>query len=118
MNAETMPRTVHELLPGDTAGQYQQRTTLAQFITAHQITMTAIEHPTRPDRLMSDSMFHWRCVLREGIADRRMTAWFSMGSGLAGKVPTAAEVLGCIASDAASVLDRIVSSPSSLLRRP
>jgi hypothetical protein len=49
-------------------------------------------------------MDHWRCKLRRaGPPSARMTIYFSMGFGLKGAEPTLAEVLDCLASDAAGV---------------
>lgn len=53
-------------------------------------------------RKPGDDMNHWKVTLRHGR--KRMTVHFSMGLALTGE-PTAADVLDCLASDAASYVN-------------
>jgi len=79
--------------------------TIEQFIKENRIRMTAERTDSNPAMPDSNNMDHWKCVLirRENTRTRRMTVYFSMGFGHNGKAPKAADVLDCIASDAASV---------------
>jgi hypothetical protein len=54
---------------------------------------------TRPDGMMEDSAFHYKCRIAQG--KRGFTLYFSQGSGIAHD-PTASDVLSCLADDAAS----------------
>ena len=74
--------------------------TIDQFIDNNGITIKAKSVDRNPH--MSDTdMDHWKCVLaRPG---KRMTVTFSKGYGHNGAEPTAAEVLDCLASDAAGL---------------
>ena len=82
---------------------------LAEFIAEHAITMTAERADANPNMndkgyalaLGRPEMDHWRIVLKCG--SRRMSTYFSKGLGHHGAEPTAAEVLDCLASDAAGV---------------
>lgn len=77
----------------------EPRHTLAEFIAENRVTMTAKpadRNPNMPDPTMT----HWRCTLRCG--GKRMVLVFSMGSALTGP-PSIADVLDCLASDAAGV---------------
>ncbi len=56
------------------------------------------ENPSAPDWQDAD---HWKCVLKG--AGSQMTVYFSMGYGHNGKPPKAADILDCLASDAAGV---------------
>ena len=56
-------------------------------------------NPNAPDWQDAD---HWKVVLRNR-QNRQLTIYFSMGMGLGGKEPTAAEVLDCLASDASGI---------------
>ena len=60
--------------------------------------MTVTKTDRNPNMEDSANMDHWRCTLTyEG---RRMSVYYSMGSGHHGKEPTALEVLDCLAMDA------------------
>lgn len=75
--------------------------TLAAFTAAHKIKMTAERVDANPQMADSDNMDHWKVVLQS--PRRRMSTYFSSkGYGHNGKEPKAAEVLDCLASDAAS----------------
>lgn len=88
----------------------KQLTSIEDFIAAESISMRATRIAKRPDSLMSDTpMGHWRCTLSRpvdgpgpGSPKQRMTVYFSMGLGHAGREPEIAEVLDSLASDAAS----------------
>ena len=74
-------------------------TTLDKFIADNRITATAVRHYDNP--WMSDAtdgMHHWRVTLKCGR--KRLTVPFSQGSAHT-KEPIAADVLDCMASDAA-----------------
>jgi len=76
------------------------RLTLDQFLSAYAIDMHV--HQTHSNPTMDDSfgMTHWYCTL---IYKReRMSVNFSKGQAYKGAKPTVAEVLDCLASDAAS----------------
>lgn len=78
--------------------------TLAEFIERMAIRMTCEEWPTNPNMEGADQMDNWRCVLRHRNHGRKaMTVYFSMGVGLNGREPSAAEVLSSLASDAAGI---------------
>jgi hypothetical protein len=73
--------------------------TLAQFIAANAITMTADRADANPHMEdMPAGSSHYRCTLRKGR--RRMTVYFSQGRAIR-REPSARDVLGCIASDTA-----------------
>lgn len=78
-------------------------TGLREFIQAQKITAQAAAADTNPnmDQDNKDRMDHWRVVLQR--PGKRMTVYFSMGSGHHGKQPEAGDVLDCLASDASSV---------------
>lgn len=78
------------------------RVSLQEFIKKHGIKFTAQEVTTRPDNLMGDSAFHFKCrIWRKHTAGfRSHTVYFSKGSGLGPSLPEASEVLDCLASDA------------------
>lgn len=75
--------------------------TIAEFVKANSIRLTAErwhENPSMPD---SSNMDHWKCLLIAGKS--RMTVYFSMGYGHKGKAPKADDVLDCLASDASGI---------------
>lgn len=67
------------------------------FSTRHGITLTAEQTDSNPNMERQDAD-HWRVTLRRGR--KSMTLVYSKGLGHNGEVPTAIEVLGCLASDA------------------
>ncbi|HET7178382.1 MAG TPA: hypothetical protein VFI14_01595 [Chryseosolibacter sp.] len=75
--------------------------TIAQFIKANRISMTAERTDFNPHMEDSRNMDHWKCVV--GMGGKRMTVVFSQGFGHKGKEPKLADVLNCIAFDASSV---------------
>lgn len=50
-------------------------------------------------------MTHWKCHLNCAKTGQNMVVYFSMGSGHNGKPPKLADLLDCLAMDAASVED-------------
>ena len=62
--------------------------------------MTATWADNNPNMPDAENMDHWKVVLKRG--KKQMTTYFSMGYGHKGQEPTAADVLDCLASDAAS----------------
>jgi hypothetical protein len=74
-------------------------TPLEQFIQQRGIKFTAHEVTLRPDGLMGDSFYHFKCRIAQG--KRGFTLYFSQGSGLPNP-PTAKDVLSCLADDAHS----------------
>ena len=93
-----------------------QPITLGEFCTRNRISMTAECADANPN-MQEREMDHWKVrftrhqdFTRTGNVYRfhgkilaRMTMYFSMGYGHAGKEPTAEDVLDCLASDASSV---------------
>jgi len=76
-----------------------QEVTLQEFINKHKLAFSADWVGHRPDGLMSDrGQSHYKCKIRSGC--NAMTLYFSMGSAHT-KAPELAEVLDCLASDAA-----------------
>lgn len=75
------------------------RLPLKDFVSAAGITLRAESCVDNPHMDGSENMDNWRCVLRAGRS--RMTIYFSKGLGHKGAAPEAAEVLDCLASDAA-----------------
>ncbi len=73
--------------------------TINDFIKSAGLTMSAAWTDHNPTMENSEHMDHWRCIIRAGKA--RMSLVFSMGSGHGGKRPELADVLDCLASDAA-----------------
>lgn len=75
---------------------------LQDFIASNGITAEVKPVDTNPhlddDR---NPMDHWRVTLRR--PGHKMTVYFSMGRGHNGKMPEAADVLDCLASDSASI---------------
>lgn len=98
---EAMPRTCHDLLPGDSASASPPASPVElTYVDAWGITSTATEVDRNPN--MDDTgrdMTHWRVTLRRGRA--KMTVYYSMGSAHVGHEPTAQEVIDCIAQDGA-----------------
>jgi len=79
--------------------------TIEQFIQKHGILFFCHEVDERPDGLMSDSARHFRCKITKAHSDKRTTVrsfglYFSQGSAHT-QDPTLADVLDCLASDAA-----------------
>lgn len=72
---------------------------LEEFIQQRGIGFTCETVYTRPDGLMDDLAFHYKCRITQG--KRGFTLYFSQGSGHSA-APTASDVLSCIADDAAS----------------
>jgi hypothetical protein len=81
--------------------EVSERQTVADFIADHNITADAVPTDHNPNMDDSATMDHWRVTLRR--PGKKMTVYFSMGSGHNGKAPEAADVLDCLASDASSV---------------
>lgn len=78
--------------------------TLAEFIQEHGIERAAVEPAAaNPNMTGEDSadMNHWTVTLFDGERRSNMTIPFSMGSGHNGAEPELADVLDCLASDAA-----------------
>jgi hypothetical protein len=75
--------------------------TLAAFIAAHRLTMTAERTDSNPHMDDSAQMDHWRCIIRR--PRHSFTVYFSQGYGHNGKAPKLAAVLECLASDASSL---------------
>ena len=93
--------TESELARGRTVPALKSGASLEQFIQGASIALHPEWVSSNPHMEDSDNMDNWRCVLRAG--HRRMTVYFSKGVGHKGTEPTAAEVLDCLASDAAGV---------------
>lgn len=77
----------------------EERPTLADLMTTHGITAT-VEYgaPERNDDWQADG---WTVTFhRKGDGRKRLTVPFYMGSGHHGAEPGAAEVMGCLLSDA------------------
>ena len=75
--------------------------TIAQFIKANRISMTAERTDSNPNMADPVNMDHWKCVVR--MAGKRMTVTFSQGYGHKGAEPELSNVLDCLASDAAEI---------------
>jgi len=75
--------------------------TVAEFVKTYRIRMTTTRAESNPKMPDSSSMDHWKCILRR--PSHTMTVFFSMGYGHNGKAPKVADVLDCLASDAASI---------------
>jgi hypothetical protein len=88
--------------------------TISEFIAANQITMACERTDANPNMSESRDMDHWKCLIqRYGQRRRnhgkpgsttgksRMTLTFSQGYGHKGAEPKLADVLDCLASDAA-----------------
>jgi hypothetical protein len=75
--------------------------TARQFAEDNRVRLACEWADANPHMDGSDRMDNWRCKLRCGR--RAMTVYFSKGFGHNGKEPDVAEVLDCLASDAASV---------------
>src|ERR1700726_86874 len=72
---------------------------LEQFIEQRRITFKCEPVNVRPDGLMNDLAFHYKCRIAQ--YRRGFTTYFSQGSGHTTH-PTLSDVLTCIADDAAS----------------
>src|SRR5574341_809736 len=87
----------------------RERIPLADFIKTHGLRLTYAQVATRPDGLgewKQGNPTHWRCTLHAGelgVNYGSMRVYFSKGEGHKGEPPTVAEVLSCLADDAASV---------------
>lgn len=80
--------------------------TMQEFIKDLGLTATAARVDKNPNMTSETPMDHWRVVLKYkdgGLVPLKMTVYFSMGTGHKGKAPEAADVLDCLASDAAGV---------------
>jgi hypothetical protein len=74
--------------------------TTSEFVAANKITATVRTADSNPNMLNDGiRMHHFRVTLHMGR--KRLTVPFSQGLGISGE-PTAADVLDCLASDAAS----------------
>lgn len=71
-----------------------------QFCNKHKIKARSEWADSNPHMADSQNMNHFKVTLK--TAGRQMTLYFSQGYGISGE-PTAADVLDCLASDAASV---------------
>ena len=71
-----------------------------QFCNKHKVKARAEWADSNPHMADSQNMNHFKVTLK--AAGRQMTLYFSQGYGISGE-PTAADVLDCLASDAASV---------------
>jgi hypothetical protein len=71
--------------------------TVEQFITDHKLKLTSHEVTIRPDKLMSDSCFHFRCRISQG--SRGFSFYWSQGSGLPA-MSAFNDVLDILAADA------------------
>jgi hypothetical protein len=78
---------------------------LTSFVKRYKITATAKPSKSNPNMPDSDGMDNWSVKLTRLVdgEKRSMNVPFSMGKGHNGKTPTAADVLDCLASDAAGV---------------
>ena len=74
-------------------------TPLETFIQQREIKFECQPVYTRPDGIMADMSFHYKCRIQR--YERGFTLYFSQGSGHTTE-PTASEVLNCLADDAAS----------------
>ena len=72
---------------------------IAEFIKSQNVKMTAERVAQNPNMADSRDMDHWLCRIRAN--GRRMLVNFSMGYGHNGAEPSLADVLDCMASDAA-----------------
>lgn len=84
--------------------QDENQLTMLQFIKAQRIGMKAERVDSNPNMEQDTKhpMDHWLCRFN-GPDKRSFEVNFSMGQGHNGKAPKAADVLDCLASDAASV---------------
>lgn len=78
-----------------------ERQTVADFVKAHGVKLTCEAWHENPHMDDSAGMHHWRCRLHCG--ESSMSLYYSMGWALAGKRPELADVLDCLASDAATI---------------
>lgn len=78
--------------------------TLQQFIDETGIVLTSVYTSHNPHMEGSESMDNYHVKLRaKKLGNATMRLYFSKGVGLKGAVPTADEVLDCLASDASSI---------------
>lgn len=76
---------------------------MSQFVAETKITLTVEKTSFNPNMDNSLKMDHWKVQLKRG--PKRMTIVFSKGFGHNGEPPTIEEVLDCLASDSASIVD-------------
>lgn len=77
--------------------------TIDEFISKHGLRSIIDRAESNPNMNDSDwAASHWQIVIRRNTAECGMTTYFSQGSALT-EPPTLADVLDCLASDAASV---------------
>jgi len=76
---------------------------IRDFIKSAGLSMSAAwtDHNPNMDDEGRAPMDHWRCTIRSGKS--RMSLVFSMGAGHDGKRPELADVLDCLASEAAGL---------------
>ncbi|MDH3376214.1 MAG: hypothetical protein OEQ39_04500 [Gammaproteobacteria bacterium] len=74
--------------------------TYQQFIAAESLSMAARQVRHNPNMPDSENLTNWACDITVKNGDV-WTVPFSMGSGHNGKAPDLADVLNCLASDAA-----------------
>lgn len=72
---------------------------LETFLQQRQITFTCTPIDSRPDGIMADSAFHYKCRISQG--KRGFTLYFSQGSAQTND-PTASDVISCVADDSVS----------------
>jgi hypothetical protein len=70
--------------------------TVSEFVKNHKIKLDVEGVDTRPDGLMGDSAYHFKCTLK--MAAKRMTVYFSHGRAIVGD-PTTEDVLNCLLAD-------------------
>lgn len=70
---------------------------LENFIAENKIQFSCEWAAERPDRLMSDNMDHWRCVLKAN--GKTYTFYYSQGYGYHHAEPVLASVLESLAND-------------------
>lgn len=92
---DCLPSSPPRSLPDDCTAPEQT------YIDHWGITSTATPTDSNPNMNDGSDMNHWRVTLHCGR--RKMTTYYSMGSGHGGREPTAQEVIDCIAQDGASV---------------
>jgi hypothetical protein len=85
--------------------------TIDQFIQDNRLVMTVEPTETNPNMQSTNDWNrdanHYQCTIvrrLDGMANRSMTVFYSMGSGLSGN-PTLVEVLSCLANDASTIED-------------
>jgi hypothetical protein len=80
-----------------------ERLSIAAFVVKHKIGMHAVAVTANPHMVSDQPMRHWLCRFNKP-GKGKMQVYFSMGMGLKG-APCAADVLDCLALDAAGVGD-------------